>query len=51
MTGALPDGFLQMSPTQPTHHPYPMYQQAAFGGFHQSTVGILNITVVQVRNI
>ena len=52
MTGPLPDGFLQMTPTQPAqpaHQPYQMQQQGAFGGFHQSTIGILNITVVQVR--
>lgn len=47
MTGPLPDDFLQI-PGNPA--PYPIQQQQmAFGGFHQSTVGILNITVVQVR--
>lgn len=46
MTGPLPDGFLQL-PGNPA--PYPIQQQQmAFGGFHQSTVGILNVTVVQV---
>ena len=44
MTGPLPDGFLQL-PGNPA--PYPI-QQMAFSGFHQSTVGILNVTVVQV---
>ena len=45
MTGPLPDDFLQL-PDNPA--PYPV-QQMAFGGFHQSTVGILNVTVVQAR--
>lgn len=46
MVGPLPDGFLQI----PEQAPFPVHQQQqmAFGGFHQSAVGILNVTVVQV---
>lgn len=49
MTGPLPDDFLQMESTAPVHQNIGYQQPVAFGGFHQSTVGIVNISVVQAR--
>ena len=51
MLGPLPDDFLQMASNDQPPLPLQQQQAMAFGGFHQSAAGVINLTIVQVNMV